>query len=166
MILIRDVARGINRTTEPTTYTIGAGSHVCRARMSASGLTSEPNITPQPTTAAKRRLRAAAVDHEPKRPYISENDTHAGMMMVTAARVAALFLIISDATTATPTPIADAHGALSTVTLTIRQAAVTSGVYGWMLGSLGCRGGMGWGLKIGTNGVGKCVRCWINSVGN
>ena len=128
MALILDVAIGINRTTEPTTYKIDAGSHVCRARISASGLTSESNITPQPTTAAKRRLSAAAVAHEPKRPYISENETHAGMMMVTAAKVAALFLIISDATTATLTPIADAHGALITVTLTIRQAAVTSGV--------------------------------------
>ncbi len=65
--------------------------------------------------------------------------------MVTAVKVAALFLMAIAATTATPTPIADAHGALSTVTLTIRHAAVTSGVYGWMLDSLRCRNGMGWG---------------------
>lgn len=66
--------------------------------------------------------------------------------MVTAVKVAALFGITIAATTATATPIADAHGALITVTLTIRHAAVTSGVYGWMSVSLRCRTGIaeGW----------------------
>ena len=92
--------------------------------------------------------------------------------MVTAAKVAALFRIISDATTATATPIADAHGALSTVTLTIRHAAVTSGVYGWMLGSLGCCGDGRIGVDVEVLlGAGPPFRwqmfgCWPHGVGN